>query len=72
MFDINRFPKRMSVSFTEEVGAELEAIAKEVNVPVAQIVRLCVDRGLPSIRKAAAERSRGPTPTTTPTDADAQ
>lgn len=59
MFDSNRFPRRMSVGFTEAVGAELDAIAKQVSVPVAQIVRLCVDHGLPTVREAAAARTAG-------------
>ena len=53
MFDSTRFPRRLSVGFTEAVGAELDAIATQVNVPVAQIVRLCVDHGLPTVREAA-------------------
>ena len=55
MFDENRFPKRMSVSFTNAVGAQLEAIAEKTNVPVAQVVRHCVDQGLPAVQAAADE-----------------
>ncbi|MCY4374460.1 MAG: hypothetical protein OXC31_11855 [Spirochaetaceae bacterium] len=51
-----RYPKRLSVSFSAEVGAELDAIADKVHVPVAQIVRLCVEQGLPVVRAAADRR----------------
>ena len=51
-----RYPKRLSVSFSAEVGAQLDAIANMVDVPVAQIVRLCVEKGLPIVRAAAEQR----------------
>ena len=54
-----RYPKRLSVSFSAEVGAELDAIADKVHVPVAQIVRLCVEQGLPTVRAAADRRTEG-------------
>jgi len=66
MFEATRFPRRMSVSFTEVVGAELDTIAKKVNVPVAQVVRICVDQALTTVHEAADRLASGANTTAAP------
>ena len=56
MFDVNRYPKRLSIALPEDVAAQLDDIARRCDVPVASVVRECIKRGLPSVLQEVRQR----------------
>lgn len=56
MFDVNRYPKRLSIALPENVAAQLDDIARRCEVPVAAVVRECIKRGLPSVLQEVRQR----------------
>ena len=55
----SHYGPRRAVAFRPEVDAALEAAADAMGQPIAEIVRRCVDRGLPLVRKAARRAAEG-------------
>ena len=55
---MSRMPKNMTLRLSDEQAAELEAIARVENVPIAEEVRRAIGEHIASRRKDRAFRAR--------------
>ena len=67
MFDIKRYPARISLSLDADTIAALKSVAEDANASVSSVARECIRRGLDPTREAwrKSKRRRGGTRTGT-------
>ena len=65
MFDIKRYPARISLSLDADTIAALKSVAEDANASVSSVARECIRRGLDPTREAwrKSKRRRGGTRT---------
>lgn len=59
MARVTQYPITIGVRVSTHIAARLEEVSKEINIPVAEIVRECVTHDLPKLIKRHKTKHNG-------------